>query len=138
MGDGIVEALDSVEPGETGTVSGIVGKGLLPIIKKIWQMNGRELTQLFQGLELVVAAQLEKRGPATHHWAFTQGSKLLNSELEKSNLFLVAQSRQGTRLLSSRPNWKAPPPPGWGSQFGREDRHCGSLGISVLCAWFSM
>jgi hypothetical protein len=49
-------------------------------------MNGRELTQLFQGLELVVAAQLEKRGPATHHGAFTQGSKLLNKSYRSSSL----------------------------------------------------
>jgi hypothetical protein len=24
---------------------------------------------------------------------------------------------------------------GWGSQFQRGDRHCGTLGIFVLCGW---
>jgi hypothetical protein len=48
-------------------------------------IKGRELTQLFQGLELVVTSQLEKWGPATHHGTFTQGSKLLNNRSYRSS-----------------------------------------------------
>jgi hypothetical protein len=60
---------------------------------------------------------------------------------------------RGLGFFSSRPNWEPPPPhpqasappplvpggtlacerEGGGSQFGRGDRHCGTLGIYVLC-----
>ncbi len=47
-------------------------------------------------------------------------------------------------LFSSRPNWDSPPRQiacrrgGGESQFGRGDRHCGSLGIYVLCGTASL
>ena len=47
-------------------------------------------------------------------------------------------------LFSSRPNWDPPPRQtacrrgGGESQFGRGDRHCGSLGIYVLCGTASL
>jgi hypothetical protein len=47
-------------------------------------------------------------------------------------------------LFSSRPNWDPPPRRiacrrgGGESQFGRGDRHCGSLGIYVLCGTASL
>ncbi len=47
-------------------------------------------------------------------------------------------------LFSSHPNWDSPPRQiacrrgGGESQFGRGDRHCGSLGIYVLCGTASL